>query len=168
MVGGSSRTFSVGRDMARPTPDQGLAIPRRRQTYPYRVFLLALIPLVLGVVVGWGGLLGWREKLPRERGAGVRTVATLRSDEAFRIGNKVAGLPTIMAGVAGLLSGIAGLVMPGAAGSVIATVVGVVAMAALVIAGGLLGHRAALAVRAPAPAGCSGCACGGCSALQRA
>jgi hypothetical protein len=134
------------------------------------VFLVALIPLVLGVVVGWGGLLGWREKLPRGRGAGVRTVATLRSDEAFRIGNKVAGLPTIVAGVAGVLGGIAGLVMPGTAGTVIATVVGLVAIAALVIAGGLLGHRAALTVPAPAaaPAGCAGCACGGCSVLQRA
>jgi SdpI/YfhL protein family len=132
------------------------------------VVLVALIPLVLGVVVGWGGLLGWREKLPRDRGAGVRTVATLRSDEAFRVGNKVAGLPTTVAGVAGVLGGIAGLVMPGAAGTIIATVVGLVAMAGLVIAGGLLGHRAALAVREPVPAGCSSCACGGCSAPQRA
>ena len=135
------------------------------------MFVLALIPVVLGVVVGWGGLLGWREKLPRDRGAGVRTAATLRSDDAFRIANKVAGLPTVTAGVAGILAGVAGLAMPSTSGTVIAAVVGLVGMVVLVVAGGLLGHRAALAVPAPAPvpAACAGCACGGgCSALQKA
>jgi hypothetical protein len=127
------------------------------------VFLLALVPMVLGVVVGWGGLLGWREKLPRDRGAGVRTVATLRSDEAFRIGNKVAGLPTIVAGLIGVLAGAAGLVMPSTAGTIVATVVGLIGMFVLVFAGGLLGHRAALAVPAPAPAACAGCSCGSCT-----
>jgi hypothetical protein len=130
------------------------------------VFLLALVPIVLGVVVGWGGLLGWREKLPRDRGAGVRTEATLRSGEAFRIGNKVAGLPTTVAGLIGVIAGAAGLVMPSAAGTIVATVVGLIGMVVLVIAGGLLGHRAALAVPAPVPAACAGCSCGGgCAAL---
>ena len=131
------------------------------------MFVLALVPVVLGLVVGWGGLLGWREKLPRERGAGVRTEATLRSDDAFRIANKVAGLPTITAGVIGVFAGVAGLAMPNTAGLVIAAVLGLVGMLVLVVAGGLLGHRAALTVPAPVAAGCSGCACGGggCSAL---
>ncbi|HJQ45863.1 MAG TPA: SdpI family protein [Amycolatopsis sp.] len=130
------------------------------------MFVLALIPVVLGLLVAWGGLLGWREKLPRDRGAGVRTAATLRSDDAFRIANKVAGLPTITAGVIGVFAGVGGLAVPTTAGTVVAAVVGLVGMLALVFAGGLLGHRAALAVPAPAPAGCSGCACGagGCSA----
>ncbi|GAB2979439.1 SdpI family protein [Amycolatopsis acidiphila] len=132
------------------------------------MFAIALIPVVLGLVVAWGGLLGWREKLSN-RGAGVRTEATLRSAEAFRIGNKVAGLPTVVAGIIGVFAGIAGLVIPTTAGIVTATVVGLVGMFALVVAGGVLGHRAALAVPAPAavPAGCSGCACGSCS-LQKA
>ncbi|HVW42267.1 MAG TPA: SdpI family protein [Amycolatopsis sp.] len=131
------------------------------------MFVLPLVSVLLGVVVGWGGLLGWREKLPRDRGAGVRTAATLRSDDAFRIANKVAGLPTITAGVVGIFAGVAGLAMPSTAGLVIATVLGLVGMVVLVVAGGLLGHRAALAVPepAPAPAGCAGCACGGCSAV---
>lgn len=131
------------------------------------MFALALIPVVLGLVVAWGGLLGWREKLS-DRGAGVRTEATLRSGEAFRIGNKVAGLPTIVAGVIGVFAGIAGLVMPTTTGTIVATLVGLVGMSALVAAGGMLGHRAALAVPAAVPAGCSGCACGGCSALLKA
>jgi len=134
------------------------------------VFVVALIPLVLGVVVGWGGLLGWREKLPRDRGAGVRTVATLRSDEAFRLANRVAGLPTMVAGAVGIVAGIAGLLMPGVAGVLIATVIGLAGMFVLVAGGGVLGHRAAATVPPPAPevpAGCAGCACGGC-AVQRA
>ena len=132
------------------------------------MFVLALIPILLGVVVGWGGLLGWREKLPRDRGAGVRTTATLRSDEAFRIANKVAGLPTITAGAVGIFAGVAGLAMPSTAGIVIAAVVGLIGIVVLVAAGGLLGHRAALSVPTPVPAGCSGCACGGCSVVQQA
>lgn len=126
------------------------------------MFAIALVPLVLGLVVAWGGLLGWREKLA-DRGAGVRTAATLRSAEAFRIGNKVAGLPTIVAGMIGMFSGVAGLVVPTTAGTVVATVVGLIGMFALVAAGGLLGHQAAANVPAPTPAGCAGCGCGNCS-----
>lgn len=130
------------------------------------MFAIALIPVVLGLVVAWGGLLGFREKLSN-RGAGVRTEATLRSDEAFRIANKVAGLPTVVAGVVGIFAGIAGLVMPTAGGILTATLIGLVGMFALVVAGGVLGHRAALAVPEPVPAGCAGCGCGTC-ALQKA
>ncbi|HKS48814.1 MAG TPA: SdpI family protein [Amycolatopsis sp.] len=129
------------------------------------MFLVALIPIVLGVVVAWSGLLGWRERLPRDRGAGVRTAATLRSDEAFRVANKVAGLPTIVAGLVGVLAGVAGLFMPATAGPVIASVIGLAGMFLLVAGGGLLGHRAAAVVPAPVPAGCAGCACGGCGVL---
>ncbi|MFC4005276.1 SdpI family protein [Prauserella oleivorans] len=134
------------------------------------MFVVALIPALLGILVGWGGYLGLREKLPRDRGAGVRTAATLRSDEAFRVANRVAGLPTIVAGAVGVLAGVAGLLMPNAWGTVIAAVIGLVGMFALVAGGGVLGHRAAAAVPPPSevPAGCSGCACGGCSALTGA
>lgn len=133
------------------------------------MFVVALIPLVLGLLVAWGGVLGWREKLA-DRRAGVRTEATLASAEAFRVGNKVAGLPTIVAGVVGIFAGFAGLFVPTTAGVIVATVVGLVGMFALVVAGGVAGHRAALAVPEPpkAPAGCAGCSCGGCSALQGA
>ncbi|MGC7093265.1 SdpI family protein [Amycolatopsis lurida] len=136
------------------------------------MLVVALIPIVFGVLVGWGGVLGWRERLPRERGAGVRTAATGRSDEAFRVGNKVAGLPTMVGGAIGVLSGVAALFMPTVGGVIIAAVVGVLGTLALLAAGGVLGNRAALAVPepAPAPSGCSGCACGagGCGALSSA
>lgn len=137
------------------------------------MFVLALIPIVLGVLVGWGGFLGWRERLPRARGAGVRTAATLRSDEAFRLGNKVAGLPTLAGGVIGVLGGVAGLVMPTTAGIVVAAVLGLAGLIALVVAGGVLGNRVASAVPEPVeepsiPAGCLGCTCGGCGVLTKA
>lgn len=137
----------------------------RRPPILIGVSFVALIPIVLGVVVGWGGMLGWRERLPRSRGAGVRTAATMRSDEAFRIANKVAGLPTVVAGLVGVLAGVAGLFMPPVAGPIVASLIGLVGVFALVAGGGLLGHRAAEAVPMPVTAGCSGCACGGCAVL---
>ncbi|ACU98898.1 SdpI family protein [Saccharomonospora viridis] len=130
------------------------------------MIVLALIPAVLGVLVGWGGFLGWREKLPRSRGAGVRTEATMRSDEAFRVANRVAGLPTMIAGGVGVFSSAAALAMPDTLGTIMAVVFGVLAVFLLVAGGGVLGHRAASAVPAPAKsaAGCGSCACcGGCS-----
>ena len=136
------------------------------------MFVLALVPIVLGVLVGWGGFLGWREKLPRDRGAGVRTAATMRSDEAFRIGNKVAGLPTLVGGLIGVVGGVAGLLMPDTAGLIVATVVGLIGLFALLVGGGVLGNKAASAVPEPSniPAGCTGCACGagGCGVLTKA
>lgn len=135
------------------------------------MFVLALVPIVLGVLVGWGGFLGWREKLPRARGAGVRTTATMRSDEAFRIGNKVAGLPTLVGGLIGVLGGVAGLVMPTSGGVVVAAVVAVIGLLALLVGGGVLGNKAAAAVPEPStiPPGCTGCACGagGCGVLTK-
>ncbi|EHK84515.1 hypothetical protein SZMC14600_17739 [Saccharomonospora azurea SZMC 14600] len=113
------------------------------------MFVLALIPALLGVLVGWGGFLGWREKLPRSRGAGVRTDATMRSDEAFRVANRVAALPTMAAGVVGVLAGVAALAMPDTLGTVLATTFGIVAVFVLVAGGGVLGHRAASAVPPP-------------------
>ncbi|OZM72700.1 hypothetical protein CFN78_13825 [Amycolatopsis antarctica] len=138
------------------------------------MFVVALIPVLLGVLVGWGGYLGWREKLPRDRGAGVRTPATLASDEAFRVANKVAGLPTMAGGLVGVAAGAAALAMPTTTGLLIAAAVGVVGLVALLAGGGLLGHSAASAIPAPEPAppagGCGGCACGGggCGALSGA
>lgn len=136
------------------------------------MFVLALVPILLGLLVAWGGFLGWREKLPRDRGAGLRTAATMASDEAFRLGNKVAGLPTLAGGLVAVLAGVGGLLSPTTGGTVIAVVIGLLGLVALLIGGAALGTKAAAAVPAPepaAPAGCSGCACGagGCGVLQK-
>jgi uncharacterized membrane protein len=136
------------------------------------VFAIALVPIVLGVLVGFGGFLGFRERLTREGGTGVRTEAALRSEEAFKLANRVAGLPTMAGGAIAVLAGLAGLAMPSTGGLVSAALAGVLAMLVLVMGGGVLGNRAALTVPAPAPAapaGCSGCACGagGCGVFKK-
>ena len=122
---------------------------------------IPLLPILLGVLVGWSGLAGFRGALSRERGAGVRTAASLHSDEAFRTANRVAAVPTLAGAGVAVFSGIAGLLTP-STGSVITTaVLGVVGMFVLVVAGGLLGNRAAAAVPAPEP---SVSPCGSCDA----
>jgi hypothetical protein len=128
------------------------------------VSVVALVPLVLGLVVAVVGLLGFRERLPRNRFGGVRTPATLRDDETFRVGNKVAGLPVAVGGWVGVIGGGIALLLTGAA-TVVVAVVALVGMLVIAAAGGVLGHRAAEAVPAPKPelpAGCAGCQCGGC------
>jgi hypothetical protein len=121
--------------------------------------VVALIPILAGLLVGTGGYLGWSGRLSRQRAAGVRTSATMRSDEAFALGNRVAGLPTMAAGVIGIVGGLAALAMPTDIGAVVAAAIGGVGLLGLLAAGGMLGHRAAATVP-DEPAGCGGCACG--------
>jgi hypothetical protein len=135
------------------------------------VSLIALVPLIVGLVVASVGVLGFRERLPRNRFGGVRTPATLRDDETFRVANKVAGLPVAVGGAVGVMSGAVAFAMSGAL-LVVIVAVGLVGMVAITAAGGVLGHRAAEAMPEPAPEvpdGCKGCACGGCelSALKQ-
>lgn len=122
-----------------------------------------MLTCILAVAVAVVGLLGWMQRLPLNRFAGVRTAATMRDAETFRIANKVAGLPISVAGAIGVLGGVLALTLP--TGGLVAGLLGVIGMVVIACAGGLLGHRAALAVPKPEPelpAGCAGCACGGC------
>ncbi|WP_459713516.1 SdpI family protein [Actinophytocola sp. KF-1] len=131
------------------------------------MFVVALVPLVVGLVVASVGVLGFLERLPRNRFGGVRTPATLRDDETFRVGNKVAGLPIAVAGVVGIAGGGIALAMTGTAAIVVTSVIALLGTLVIAGAGGVLGHRAAEAVPEPEPelpAGCKGCQCGGCGA----
>lgn len=131
-----------------------------------------LIATVLGtllVAAGAGllavGALGGLGRLPRNRFAGVRTPAALRSDAAFAAANRVAAPPVTAAGVVCAVGGVLTLGASGGMLAVFCTVTGVATLA-LVLVGGVLGDRAAAAIR-PAPVGgCGGCACGagGCAA----
>ncbi|KAA2251355.1 SdpI family protein [Solihabitans fulvus] len=126
-----------------------------------RVGLLAVLGLA-GLAIGSIGVLGLRGKLVRNRFVGVRTAAAMRGDEQFAMANRVAGLPLAVAGLVGLLGAVSAFSMPSTAGTVIAAVIGAVGMAAVSIGGGVLGHRAAEAMpTSSAPAGCTGCVCGG-------
>lgn len=119
------------------------------------------MPLVIGLAIAAVGVLGLTERLPRNRFGGVRTPASMRTDQTFALANKVAGLPLAVAGAVGIVGGIAGLL----AANLLFAGLGLVGLAGIALGGGVLGHRAAQTVpdeAPPLPAGCQGCACGGC------
>lgn len=122
--------------------------------------LLGMVLLVAGAGLLTVGLLGWRRRLPRNRFAGVRTPATLRSEVAFRAANRVAAPPVLAAAVVCVVGGALTL---GAAGPTLAMIVGVTGVGAvgLLIAGGLLGHRVAATMPPPTRGGCGECTCRG-------
>jgi len=127
--------------------------------------LLPVLPVVVGVLVAVVGVAGLTGRLPRNRFAGVRTAASMRDDEAFRVANRVAGLPMTVAGLVAVLAGVAAFALSGTAATVTVVLIGLVGLAVITLGAGVLGHRAALAApepKRPLPAGCKGCACGGC------
>jgi uncharacterized membrane protein len=130
--------------------------------------VLPILLLAVGLPIFAVGLLGLRERLPRNRFLGVRTPASLRDDETFRVANKVAGLPTIVAGLVAVVAATAAFLVPGTGALIVCVVLGLVGMFAITIGAGVLGNRAALAVPEPlasdrpVPAGCGGCQCGSC------
>ncbi|MGH3881966.1 MAG: SdpI family protein [Pseudonocardiaceae bacterium] len=119
--------------------------------------LLGVVLLSAGGALLTVGLLGWRQRLPRNRFAGIRTPATLRSEAAFVAANRVAAPPVLAAGA---VSAAGGVLAFGTGGSALAAIVGVTGAGALglLIAGGLLGHRVATTVPPPTGA-CAGCSC---------
>jgi len=106
------------------------------------VQITAAAALVLGglavLITGWRGLRG---TLPPNRFVGVRTSATMSSDDAYRVGNRAAGPATMAGGAVALVVGACLPAVPGLASGVVLLVVGVLGC----------GVRAARAVRA-APA----------------
>jgi len=127
-----------------------------------RIVLLVLL-VAFGVPLGVVGVLGWRQRLPRAGRLGVRTPAALRDDESFRLANRVAGLPGVVAGVVAALGGIAAFGLSAPVGTVLVAVIAFVGAVVIARAGGVLGTKAAAALPAPvpaAPAGCAGCLCG--------
>jgi uncharacterized membrane protein len=102
----------------------------------------ATVLIVLGGVVVATGILAAVGRLPRNRLAGVRTAATMRSEEAFLTGNRVAAPAIILGGLAAMAGGVVALfVSPGAGKAWV--VLGVLVMAVLAIVGGFQGNRAA-------------------------
>jgi uncharacterized membrane protein len=68
--------------------------------------------ITAGLAFAVVGVLGWYERLPQNRFAGVRTPATLRDDETFTMGNRVSAPLTIAAGAVATLGGIATMGSP--------------------------------------------------------
>lgn len=102
----------------------------------------AAVVIVAGGLVALVGVLGCLGRLPRNRLAGVRTSATLRSDRAFEVGNRVAGPAVIVGGVAAMVSGLVALSLP-ERDMTACVLAGVVVMVALAVVGGVRGDRAA-------------------------
>ncbi|TCP57418.1 SdpI/YhfL family protein [Tamaricihabitans halophyticus] len=138
---------------------------------PLGVRILLAVSLCLGAVaLGCAGWLGIRERLPRNRFIGVRTSASMRGDETFRVANRIAGPATLCGALVGLVTALIPLTMSNAAMQLTIWILGMLGMVGLALAGGILGHRAAqlVADNPPKPAGCSsctGCAGAGCAAL---
>jgi uncharacterized membrane protein len=119
--------------------------------------LLGVVLLVAGGALLTVGLLGWRRRLPRNRFAGIRTPATLRSDAAFIAANRVAAPPVLAAGVICVAGGALAFGTDGPALTVTVGLVGA-GTVGLLLAGGLLGHRAATAMP-PSTTACAACPC---------
>lgn len=122
-------------------------------------FLLVLAGVALLVLA----VLGARSRLRRNRFAGVRTQATLRSDAAFGVANRVAATPVGAAGAVAVVGGAALLAGAGGVLGWVVLTVSVVGVLVLAGVGGVAGDRAgaAMAPPAPAPSVCAG-ACAGC------
>lgn len=104
-----------------------------------------IVPGVILIVAGlgliWLAVVSWQERLPRNGLAGVRTRTTMRSDQAFRVANKVAAPLTAAGGVVFALGGVLTLLLPkSTAGPVLLG--SALAAAAICIVGGLRGVRA--------------------------
>ncbi len=105
--------------------------------------------IVGGVVLALAGLAlvavavrGWQGRLARGSIAGVRTATTMRSDEAFRIANKVAAPLAAAGGAVMVVGGVLGAALPIRAGGPTVLVAAGVAVVLIVI-GAAQGVRAA-------------------------
>ncbi|MGH2610880.1 MAG: SdpI family protein [Tepidiformaceae bacterium] len=110
--------------------------------------LVATLASLTLLTVGLMGLLG---RLPRNHFAGIRTRATLASDEAWQEAHRIGSAPVIFAAVAALAIGLALLpfVLAGAVGDRLALailIVQVVLLAGGAVASGIVAQRAALRV----------------------
>lgn len=140
--------------------------------------VIAVVPQILvtfalviaGVALFVVGLRGLRGTLPRNAYLGVRTARSMRSDEAFTVANKVAGLPTMVSGALLAIIGVVTATFTETGLYLTLLVIGGLGAVLIIAAGGMLGHRAADALPdpEPEPKGCGGCCGGICSKLGAA
>jgi hypothetical protein len=118
---------------------------------------------------------GWIGSLPRAGRLGIHSPAAAASDAAFVVANRVAAPVVGGASAIALLLAVLLPVLPlPTTATVVLAVVAFAGILAMLLAGGVLGEKAARGVPLPAsrPAAggsCGGCGCGGagCSALTR-
>lgn len=122
---------------------------------------LVVVCGVLVAVVGWRARAGG---LTRNRWAGVRTPATLASDQAFLVGNRVASPFLLAAGGIAVVLGPVLAFAPSLPSFAVLLTITLAGTAGLVLTGGVLGSLAAQRLPvgvATRPSPCAGCACGG-------
>ncbi|MFC9996535.1 SdpI family protein [Nocardia sp. NPDC127526] len=126
------------------------------------MFVVALILFALSAVAVVTGLLGLTGTLPGNRYFGVHSEAALKTEENFKLANRVAAPTTIMAGVLLAASGAVALVGSGIPGLLIPAVAVVIAV--FTLGAGAAAAEKAMAATAPAEdiGGC-GSSCGACS-----
>jgi uncharacterized membrane protein len=100
---------------------------------------------LVGLLVVWLAIRSWQGRLTRNYVAGIRTPATMRSDEAFRTANKVAAPFSLVGGVVIAVVGVLQLIVPVRA-DVAVVLPGVLVAAAVMVVGGIKGVRAARAI----------------------
>lgn len=125
--------------------------------------VLPAVLLPAGVLLLLVGYLAIRGRLARNRFAGVRTAETMRSEQAFRLANRIAAPTLLAAGVIAVLTGALVPLLPGPAIALMIALVAVVVIGVLLVTGGRRGHQVAELLNArqpPAPGGCGGCGCG--------
>lgn len=117
---------------------------------------------------------GWSRRLERTGRLGVHSEASMASDEAFRMANRVAAPVVGGAGAVAAVAALLVVLLPVGTGLALTIgLIGILGSVALLMVAGSLGERAAQAVprpaRKPGGASCGGCACGGggCSGLTK-
>ena len=107
--------------------------------------LLGTILVCVGLTLTWVGRQGGRGKLPRNHLAGIRTQATMKSDEAWNAAHKAAAPWLLAAGMAAILGGITDLLLAAANSSLVlwATTFFGLAITACVTVGAFIGQGAA-------------------------
>ncbi len=101
----------------------------------------AVILILVGLVLIVVAVASWQGRLPRNALAGVRTPSTMRSDQAFKVANKVAAPLTTAGGVVLVLGGVLAAVLgKSSAGPVL--IACAVACAVLCVVGAIKGVRA--------------------------
>lgn len=124
---------------------------------------MGVLVVLAGVVQGAVGWLGWRGGLRRNRFVGIRTAVAMASEDAFRLANRVAAPALLAAAAVAVLGGVAALAAPSAGAYAVVLGVAGTGMIGLMVAGGVLGTRAAAGLAPagspPVISGCANCTC---------
>ncbi|WP_307817223.1 SdpI family protein [Nocardia acididurans] len=125
--------------------------------------MVALILFALSAVAVVTGVLGFTGTLPPNRFVGVHTDDVMRSEESYRLANKVAAPTSIVAGILLAASAAVALISSGFVALLVPALAVVVAVFTLGAGAAAAGNAVAKAFPAPAAVGGCGSACGGCS-----